>query len=349
MLYNVSIPIKINNTSNDVLVAYNMSINLYNNEHNMFVNLHKDQCNNDKIIFNGNLFNEFKKYNYVTTATLTNWANYEIIKIQKRVREIAIMLFPNINVNEFTYSELLKLFSTNDSQKFKNNKEVEDLYHSEINKNKNYFQSYLTEYEEPQLYIFNDKNKAGGYFYINTFYLNTFDFENMRKYEIQSLTLHETIPGHHSQLTTCVYSDSVDYLTLLFSRYFNGFIEGWGLFAETLCNYDNLWNEFGMLEMRMMRILRVVIDINLNAKGAHIDDMIKYMSEYLTYGIETIKSEIYRYIADPAQALCYYIGYYILTGYFEKIPSNDKVNGNKLKLYNEFLHNGHRPLYRFIN
>ena len=132
----------------------------------------------------------------------------------------------------------------------------------------------------------------------------------------------------------------------MFGGYFNGFIEGWGLFAEKLHTNTDPFVEFGSLEMEMLRTLRIVVDIQLNLHGAKIEDMIQYMSKYLTSGLPTITSEVYRYIAIPGQALGYRIGYEIISRYFFKSDSkiNNKLSDKTIKKYNKMINHGPVPL-----
>lgn len=289
------------------------------------------------------IFDSYNKNKYVTTGTLEDWALYNIDRITHRVREIATILF-KVNASSMVYTDVLKLFKDDPSQKFTSPEELENLYTKEINNVTQFYSDKIPEYEKAKLLVFNDKNKAGGYYYLNTFYLNTADFDHLRKYEIQPLTLHETIPGHHTQISTCMHSNQVSSLVMLFSGYFTGFIEGWGLFSESLHNNKDLFVEFGELEMEMLRTLRIVVDIRLNQKGMSANDMIAYMSNYLTCGNTTISSEVYRYITIPGQALCYRIGCEVLSHYFKADENVDRLSPDMIKKYNEVIHKGHIPL-----
>jgi hypothetical protein len=289
---------------------------------------------------------EYHEKHFLTTGTLEKWALKHVELIKNRIREIAKILF-NIDPN-MPYVDILKLFSNDSSQKFKDSDELEQLYSQEIEKLRNQFGSHFREYEKPELVVFNDKDKAGGYYFLNCFFLNKADFENMRKYEIQALTLHETVPGHHTQLSTSMFSDEVDYLTMFFWNYFNGFIEGWGLYSETLCNHGNTiedyWNEFGTLEMVMLRTLRIVVDIRLNAMSYPVEEIISYISENLSYGLDTIKSEVYRYIVFPGQALSYRIGYEVFAEYFKTNNKRNRLDNELMLEYQKTVNRGQQPL-----
>jgi len=63
-----------------------------------------------------------------------------------------------------------------------------------------YYDQYgFTKYNPPTVHIFDNESLAGGWvdYYRNTFYLNVADWKHDTKYAVETLTLHETIPGHH--------------------------------------------------------------------------------------------------------------------------------------------------------
>ncbi len=154
-------------------------------------------------------------------------------------------------------------------------------------------------YERPA----GDGTRAGVY-RVNTSLLNTRPL-----FEVEALTLHEAVPGHHLQIAL------TQELTLPeFRKYGNvtAFIEGWGLYAERLGLdvgfYQDPYSNFGRLSYEMWRACRLVVDTGMHAKGWSSAQAIAYMKENTALSEHNIKAEVDRYIVGPGQALAYKIG-----------------------------------------
>jgi hypothetical protein len=299
---------------------------------------------------------EYKEKKYITTATLIKWANLNITRIKNRIVEIAKNLFNKKQtsqlVSELDYKKILELFTNIESEKYSSPEEMANHHNLEIKKHIADFLNYgFKEYAPVTLTVLNDKTQAGGYYYANTFFLNVCNWDSHRKYEARALTLHETTPGHHLQIHTANYLKNIEYASLVYSSYFNGFIEGWGLFSEKLGNNSDLdsrqklLTEFGSLEMEMLRTLRIVADLKLNAEGLSAANVIAYMSENLSMSVDGITAEVYRYISVPGQALAYRIGCEVFCYlHHAKFENSDKLSPESMQMYKDLINNGHCPL-----
>lgn len=142
------------------------------------------------------------------------------------------------------------------------------------------------------------------------FYVNTYDLPSRTTWDMESLFLHEAIPGHHFQIAL-----QQELTGLPMFRRFGGetaFAEGWGLYAESLGKelgvYTDPYQYFGRLQAELWRAIRLVVDTGLHSKGWTRDQVIAYMLENSASSETESVSEAERYIAIPAQALAYKIG-----------------------------------------
>jgi len=142
------------------------------------------------------------------------------------------------------------------------------------------------------------------------FYVNTYDLPSRTIWDMESLFLHEAIPGHHFQIAL-----QQELTSLPKFRRFGGetaFAEGWGLYAESLGKeigvYTDPYQYFGRLQAELWRAIRLVVDTGLHSKGWTREQVIAYMLENSAASETESVSEAERYIAIPGQALAYKIG-----------------------------------------
>lgn len=142
------------------------------------------------------------------------------------------------------------------------------------------------------------------------FYANTYDVGSRPQWEMESLFLHEAIPGHHFQISLQRELEGLPSI-----RRFGGytaFVEGWGLYAESLGKelgvYTDPYQYFGALNAELWRAIRLVVDTGLHTMGWTREDVLAYMFENSASGEASAVSEAERYIAIPSQALAYKIG-----------------------------------------
>lgn len=144
------------------------------------------------------------------------------------------------------------------------------------------------------------------------FYVDAHNLPNFPTWELDALILHEAIPGHHLQMTLAQDSSPTCVHAIRESANFTTFIEGWGLYAESLGKelglYTHHLSEFGRLAYEMMRAVRLVVDTGLHALGWSKERAITYFIEKTGMTPELAQDEINRYLLWPAQALAYKIG-----------------------------------------
>ena len=142
------------------------------------------------------------------------------------------------------------------------------------------------------------------------FYANAYNIKARPKWGMESLYLHEAIPGHHFQIMIQRENEELP----RFRRFggFTAYIEGWGLYAESLGKelggYTDPYSYFGALNAELWRAIRLVVDTGLHAKQWSRQDVLDYM--FANSAVVEVRAvqEAERFMAIPGQALAYKIG-----------------------------------------
>lgn len=142
------------------------------------------------------------------------------------------------------------------------------------------------------------------------FYVNTSNLGSRPLYELEALSLHEAVPGHHLQIA--LQQELGDVPPYRRFAGFTAFVEGWGLYAERLGRevgfYANPYSDFGRLSYEMWRACRLVVDTGMHYLGWTRQQAIDFMAANSALTLHNITTEVDRYISWPGQAVAYKLG-----------------------------------------
>ncbi|HSC53111.1 MAG TPA: DUF885 domain-containing protein [Phnomibacter sp.] len=142
------------------------------------------------------------------------------------------------------------------------------------------------------------------------YWVNTYNLPARSLYNLEALSLHEAVPGHHLQIALSLELENVP----AFRRnlYVNAFGEGWALYCEWLGTemgfYKDPYSRFGKLTYEMWRACRLVLDVAIHTKGWSRQQAVDYLASHTALSMHEVGTEIDRYISWPGQALSYKFG-----------------------------------------
>jgi uncharacterized protein (DUF885 family) len=199
-----------------------------------------------------------------------------------------------------------------------------------------------------------EKTDAGGSYQGGTpdgsrpgiFYYNSYDLPSRSNYGVETLYLHEAVPGHHFQVSLAQENEKLP----AFQRFGGNtaFAEGWALYAESLGPelgmFSDPWQLQGRYEDEMLRALRLVVDTGIHSKGWGRDQSIEYMLANSSMSRTDATAEVERYIAIPGQALAYKIGQLTISRLRAKAQAALGPKFNIKSFHREVLMTGALPM-----
>lgn len=199
------------------------------------------------------------------------------------------------------------------------------------------------------------EKSAGGAFYENPtldgkrpgrYYVNLYSMKDNPKYQLEALTAHEAIPGHHMQIA--IAQELKDIPQFRKNGGNTAYIEGWALYSEKLNKelgfYQDPYSDFGRLSMEIFRAARLVVDVGIHSKKWTKQQAIDYFMQNTANAEGDIRHEIERYFLWPGQATGYKIG---MNKIMELREKSKKKLGDKFdirRFHDVVLKNGSVPL-----
>ena len=163
---------------------------------------------------------------------------------------------------------------------------------------------------------------------------------------MESLFLHEAIPGHHYQISLQQESTGLPKFRRFGGQ--NAYVEGWALYSESLGPelglFKDPYQRMGAMGDEMLRAVRLVVDTGLHSRQMTREQAIDYLLANLSTTPDEATSAIERYMAIPGQALGYKIGQLKIR---ELRAKYEKQLGSKFNLstfHDELLKDGSMPL-----
>jgi uncharacterized protein (DUF885 family) len=142
------------------------------------------------------------------------------------------------------------------------------------------------------------------------YWVNTYALDTRPLYNLEALTFHEAVPGHHLQIALQKELGGLPEFRRFV--YVDAFGEGWGLYSEWLGLeagfYRDPYSNFGRLGYEMWRACRLVVDTGIHAMGWSRDRAIDYLAANSALSRHEVETEVDRYISWPGQALAYKMG-----------------------------------------
>jgi uncharacterized protein (DUF885 family) len=145
------------------------------------------------------------------------------------------------------------------------------------------------------------------------FYINLKETSDWPRYNLKTLAVHETIPGHHLQIALAQESTRIPILRRT-GFGFSAFSEGWALYAEQLADEMGAYagdplGQAGYLQSLLFRAARLVTDTGIHAKRWTRAQATQYMVDTIGNTPTRAQREVERYFSSPGQANSYKVGH----------------------------------------
>ena len=143
------------------------------------------------------------------------------------------------------------------------------------------------------------------------YYAHLSDMKAMPKNELEVIAYHEGLPGHHMQISIAQELKGIPKFRTQAGS--TAYAEGWALYTEALAKempntYVTLGSDFGRLGSEMWRAIRLVVDTGMHHKKWSQQRAVDFFAQNSPAPLETIETEIRRYLVIPGQATAYKIG-----------------------------------------
>lgn len=169
---------------------------------------------------------------------------------------------------------------------------------------------------------------------------------NQPWYQMPSLTYHESVPGHHTQIAIAMEQDSPNFRKIFRST---AFVEGWALYAERLAFelgwYDNdPYGNLGRLQYEALRAARLVMDTGIHEFGWSFDQATQFNIDNVGWSLNASQGAAARYSVFPGQATAYMIGLLVILDERQRAMDALGTDFDLKDFHRALLSNGGLPL-----
>jgi uncharacterized protein (DUF885 family) len=181
-----------------------------------------------------------------------------------------------------------------------------------------------TPYRVEPMPAYKEKDAPAAYYYPpsdggnrpGVFYANLHDPPSWPTYEMETLSYHEAVPGHHLQVAVAMEQRSLPFVRR--HSFYTAYIEGWAHYTERLAGEMGMFSSdedrVGMLAGQAWRAARLVVDTGMHFHGWPRERAVAVLREIKTGPESETQNEIDRYIVWPGQALAYKVGHRKIAG-----------------------------------
>jgi uncharacterized protein (DUF885 family) len=178
------------------------------------------------------------------------------------------------------------------------------------------------------------------------YFVNTYNLHARPKWEMEALSLHESVPGHHLQISLAQELENVPEFRKQVG--YSAFVEGWALYGESLGEelglYKDPYSKFGQLSYEMWRAVRLVVDTGMHSMDWTRQQAIDFFRENTGKTDQDITVEVDRYIVWPGQALAYKLGQLKIRELRSEAEKRLGAKFDARKFHDAVLENGAVPL-----
>jgi uncharacterized protein (DUF885 family) len=164
---------------------------------------------------------------------------------------------------------------------------------------------------------------------------------------MESICLHEAVPGHHFQIALAQETEGLPMFRAQ-SLTCTAYVEGWGLYCESLGDelgmFEDPYQRYGALDAELMRAIRLVLDTGMHALGWTREQAIAFFTEHSPSPEAEIVVEVDRYIVWPGQALAYKVGSLKIQELRDRAASAMGDRFDLRAFHDEILRHGALPL-----
>jgi uncharacterized protein (DUF885 family) len=161
-----------------------------------------------------------------------------------------------------------------------------------------------------------------------------------------ALFLREAIPGYHYQIS--IQQEHTDLPRFRREGGDPGFVEGWGVYAESLGEqlglYRDTESKFAALADQLECAAGMVVDTGIHALGWSRDQALEYMRSQLPIDEAGVKNAVDRIVASPGEALACAVGARTIRGLREHAEQSLGARFELRAFHSELLNDGAMPL-----